>query len=253
MPKKVPCSTVKTAPALAVIATSLVPENMEKQKLAMNTWRAAGFRIASINAVDEIARLAPYFPDIDFVAAPRDARDKYGKPYIYFDDILTYFQCRDMPVCGIVKSDIFLVSPGLRDLLTKEIDKSLVFGSRVDIEENMLSEALEQAKGFDFFFFDRLLIEAYPRQHEFCLGLPWCDYWAALVPLMRRFTAKRVNYPVALHIKHTAKWTDEIWQHMGQHLGTTFKPPFELTPETMTKYADETLTIIKTLAQNIEG
>jgi hypothetical protein len=252
LPKKAVSSPVKLEANLPVIATSLVPENMEKQRLAMNTWRAAGFRIASINAVDEIAKLAPYFPDIDFVAAQRDARDKYGKPYIYFDDILTYFQYRDMRVCGIVKSDIFLVNPSLRDLLGKEIDKSIIFGSGLDIEENISPQAIEQAKRFDYFFFDRQIIEAYPRQFEFCLGLPWCDYWAALVPLMRRFTAKRISYPIALHVKHKAAWPDSIWYHMGRHLGATFKPPFELSMETMEKYAEETLTIIKTLAQNIE-
>lgn len=252
IPKKVVVNKVKTELPAPVIATSFTPENVEKQKLAMSTWQAAGFHIVSINAVDEIAKLMPYFPDTDFVAAQRDARDKHGRPYIYFDDFLTYFQCRDMRVCGIVKSDIFLVNPNFKNLLSKEIDKSIIFGSGLDLEENISPEALEQAKDFDFFFFDRQVIEAYPRQFEFCLGLPWCGYWAALVPLMRRFTAKRVCNPIALHIKHKAKWSEDIWHDMGRHLGTTFKPPFELTTETMSKYADETLTIIKTLAQNIE-
>lgn len=250
-PKKVQHLKSKTETAAKpVVVTSLTPRNLEQQMVAMNTWREGGFRIVSINAVDEIAVLANHFPHIEFVAAARDARERYGKPYIYFDDVLSFFEKRDIPVCGIVNSDIFLINNGLKTLIDREVEESMIFGSRLDVDQP-LSQAREYDKGFDFFFFDRRLINVYPRQTEFCLGMPWWDYWAPLVPLMHKFTAKRITSPTVMHIKHDTCWSWENWYSMGQEMGKTFKPPFELTSETMMKYLDETLTIIKTLAKEI--
>lgn len=232
------------------IATSLSLENVNIQKIAMRTWQTAGFRLVSVNPLDSIAALQHQFPDVEFIAAPRDGRQQYGKPLVYFDDLLSYFKNREIPLCGIINPDICLLNNSFYDFIKKEAPDSFIFGSRVDVDSLSSPEGQFYNSGFDYFFFDREILQYYPEQN-FCLGLPWLDYWAVIVPLMRKVPVKRVTAPVVLHVKHPQTADAITWINLGMALSSHFHPPFDLSPETMTRYANETLTIINKLSQEV--
>ncbi|MPL68048.1 hypothetical protein SDC9_13761 [bioreactor metagenome] len=232
------------------IATSLRPSSDDIQKIAMQTWLDAGFHVVSLNALDTIAQLKPKFPDIEFIATTRDGREQHGKPFIYFDDVLAYFANRDIPICGIISPDLCLLDKNFQEFVRVEASNSCVFGSRVDVDSLSSAQGQIYNIGFDYFFFDRQIIPYYPQQN-FCLGLPWCDYWAVIVPLMRKFQVKRVSAPVTLHVKHPPSGDANSWLQFGIDLSTHFKPPFSLSAETMARYAEETLTIINKLSQEV--
>lgn len=232
------------------IATSLHPGSEDIQKIAMQTWLDAGFYIVSLNALDTIAQLKPKFPDIEFIATIKDGREQHGKPFIYFDDILSYFANRAIPICGIISPDLCLMDNTFHELIKQETPGSFVFGSRIDVDSLSSPQGQFYNIGFDYFFFDRQIIPYYPQQN-FCLGLPWCDYWAVIVPLMRKLPVKRITAPVALHVKHPPSGDVNSWLKLGMDLSTHFKPPFSLSAETMARYADETLTIINRMSQEV--
>jgi hypothetical protein len=234
------------------ILTSIMPGNEVNQRTAIATWKQQGFHVVSINCAEERYQLAAKFPDIAFVTAQRDGRSKWGKPYVYFDDLLTYFRHSDYPICGIVNSDICLWKENLLQSVTEAAENSFLFGSRIDVDSLSSMQGNMYHAGFDYFFFDRRVLDLYPPE-EFCLGLPWWDYWAALLPLIGpdKVPCKRVTTPIALHVKHPANWDIQSWLEMGNTLGKYLRPPFTLSQETMPRFLSETVTIIHKLSQPV--
>lgn len=232
------------------VATALRPDNITIEKIAMETWLNAGFNVVSVNAPDDIATLQSEFPAVDFVAGQRDGRLQYGQQATYFDDILTYFQYRNLPICGIISPDLCLLKPNAHAFLQSTAANSFVYGSRVEVDTLASPQGQVYNIGFDYFFFDRKILPYYPKK-DFCLDLPWWDYWAILVPLMRKFPVKRLSTPIVLHVKHPPIGNKDNWLSLGQAFSDHFHPPFPLTPETIPRYADETLTIINRLSQEV--
>lgn len=200
------------------IATSLAPcKEMDIQREAVCSWQKIGFTVISVNCEEEITILKPHFPTIEFVRVFKDARKQYGKPYVYFDDIITVLLKQDCKVCGIVNSDIQLVKTELYSLLLKEAVGSLIYGSRTDVEKLTSTGGEVVQEGFDYFFFDKSVIAAYPPS-AFCLGLPCWDYWAILAPLFSGIPVKKVMTPHAYHIKHKVNWNNEISNQLFHYL-----------------------------------
>lgn len=219
------------------IATSIAPlADLPNQQKAIASWLALGFKVISVNAPDEIELVKAYFPNVEFLPASRDGRNKYGKPYVYFDDILQCLKGRDSRICGIVNSDIHLLHAGLYSFVQQEAQDAFIYGARMDIAS---LEAHTQGKwynGFDYFFFDRKVIDYYPPE-EFYIGLPWWDYWAVLMPLMKNVIVKKLTTPVAYHVIHTpGNLQAGSWIPLGLVIGKYARPPFPLTEETMARY-----------------
>lgn len=206
------------------IATSLAPgKDLHNQRMAINSWLKLGFRVISMNSLEEIAVLQSYFPDIEFVKAHRDGRDMFDKPYIYFDDCLEYFAKSDSRICGIVNSDIYLLKEEFYSFLKKEAVHSFVYGSRVDVEaiEDLSGDFFEL--GFDYFFFNKQIVSHYPRSN-FLIGLPMWDFWAVLIPIYFRIPVKKVITPHAYHIMHKTNWDRKIWCVFRDELLRYIKP-----------------------------
>lgn len=189
-----------------VLATSLAAsKDIKNQYEAVASWKKLGFSVTSINSPDEIDLLQPQFPDINFVRAHRDVRAEFGKPYIYFDDILSYLAESDTEICGIINSDIHLHDNRIYSFVRREAPGSLLYGSRIDVAALNNLRGKENYYGFDYFFFDRELIPYYPKS-QFCIGLPYWDYWIVLIPLFYRIPAKRMVKAQIYHIRHPEKW-----------------------------------------------
>lgn len=220
------------------IATSIAPQaNMANQQLAIKSWLDQGFTVIAVNTPDEIEVLEPLFPHVRFCAATHDAREKYGKPYIYFDDLLKSLYEQGSPICGIVNSDIHLSGPGLYDFIRQHAPGSFLFGARVDVDSLDRRHLGELFRGFDYFFFDRAVVPLYPPE-EFCIGLEWWDYWVVLIPLARNVPIKRIVSPIAYHIRHTPGNVGcGAWISLGHVFAKYAPPPYPLTEEAMCLYS----------------
>ncbi len=206
------------------IATSLAPgKNIEIQREAVNSWKRLGFAVLSINCGEEAAVLKLAFPDIEFVESARDARMQFGRPYIYFDDIMACLGERGSDLCGVVNSDIYFLRNEFFSFLAQEGSNSFVYGSRIDIESFTHLNGRFIQDGFDYFFFDKKVIAMYPES-QFCMGMPCWDYWAVLSPLFAGVSMKKVITPHAYHKIHKVNWNNLISNRLFQNLLHHIKP-----------------------------
>lgn len=202
------------------VATSLAPVNIELQIETIRSWEKIGFSIISVNNAEEIKILAPNFGMVNFVEAQRDASGMAGKPFVYLDDVLQTLEKTEGQICGIINSDIFLRDEsGLLEFIVEKSKEALVFGSRIDIDTIHNRNGEEYFGGFDFFFFDKKIIKLYP-QTDFCLGLPWWDYWLPLVPIINGVPVRRLITPFAYHVKHQQNWQQQFFETFGRILAT---------------------------------
>jgi glycosyltransferase involved in cell wall biosynthesis len=201
------------------IATSIAAtKDIGTQKRCIESWLHCGFKVVSINTLDEMNMVKHHFPYIEFVPANRDARAQYGKPYIYVDTILSYFTTQDCKICGIVNSDIYFGKENIPQFMYTQAMNSLVFGSRVDVTslDNLNGNFYN---GFDYFFFDRDLIKMYPPTN-FCIGLPWWDYWVPLVPILSKISVKKVINPICYHVLHPSNYSIAIYKNLAMQMAT---------------------------------
>ena len=202
----------------AIIATSIAPFDIEKQKAAIATWLTIGFKVVSFNCPEEIEQVHSYFPKVTFIPAKRDARPLTGKPLIFFDDILNFFTNSDISICGIVNSDIILkVDHEFMAFLKQETKNSMVVGCRVGVKNSDLQHGKIYIHGFDYFFFDRSIIECYPK-NSFAIGAPWWDYWAVFVPLTKNIPVKQLIPPLGYHVDHPYKWSKRLWHTFAERI-----------------------------------
>jgi len=198
------------------IATSIVPRNFELQRTAINSWLTLGFKVISINSAEEAAIVSQQFPDIPVKIANRTAFATTGKPYVYFDDICHSLFEMKSDVCGIVNSDIFLkADSGFVEFISRVAADGLLFGSRIDVESMTNFDGEKFIYGFDFFFFGKGVLKLFPKS-EFCLGVPWWDYWAPFVPLVKGVPCSELISPIAFHLKHETKWASELFCDYGR-------------------------------------
>ena len=216
------------------IATSIAPgANLANQQQAISSWRRQGFRVISVNCAEEIEVLAPHFPHILFVTASRDAREKFGKPYVFFDDLLRALHEQGTPLCGIVNSDIHLLDTRLYQFVQQEAAGALLFGARLDVDSIEQCQQGEWYRGFDYFFFDQSIITLYPAE-DFCIGLPWWDYWVVLIPLINSIPVKKLVSPAAYHVRHMpGNLNSGSWIPLGLIYAKYFATPFEVTEGTI--------------------
>lgn len=196
-----------------VVATSIVPRNLENQKKAIDTWIEAGIKVVSFNCIEEFEKIKNHFKEVDFVIVERDARNEYKKPYIYFYDIMLFFQNISANICGIINSDIHFrdIDDGFIQFVKNEAEKAVIFGSRIEIDSIDSYNGFMLNNGFDYFFFNRQISFLYPNE-DFCLGQPVWDYWILFIPIINRIQIKKIVNPIAYHIKHPINWSTDTDQ-----------------------------------------
>ena len=114
-----------------VLATSITPNRIEIQKMAINTWLNVGFTVVSLNTKEEVQMLQPHFPHIKFHIVKRSAKERYGKPFVYIYDFMSYLKNTNYKIVGIINSDIHFkgVKDDFIDFICKEASGSLVYWS----------------------------------------------------------------------------------------------------------------------------
>ncbi|GGA22529.1 glycosyltransferase [Okeania sp. KiyG1] len=205
-----------------VIVTSIAPGNEKNQLSAIESWQKVGFTVVSLNNQAEINNLESIYKDVTFYPVKRDAKAIVGRPLIYVDDLLLYLKKYGTKICGIINSDIRLeVGEDFLSFISQKAENSVIFGSRVDIESAELTGGEVYQRGFDIFFFDKVLLEEFPISN-FCLGLPWWDLWIPSMAIKKGLNSKYLVTPVIYHLKHKLNYSNDFWQTMGIHFADFF-------------------------------
>jgi glycosyltransferase involved in cell wall biosynthesis len=209
--------SVLPAPRIEIV-TSLVPRHDELQRLAIRSWLKLGFAVTTLNPPDEEDFLRQAYPEVRIVTAPRDGRQEVGKPCVYLDDILAYMKTSPAEIVGIVNSDVFLdADAGLIEFLCREARGALVYGSRQEVDSLHSATGWTYTLGFDFFFFDPVLIAAFPKS-KFMLGVPWWDYWVPFLLAQKAIPIKLLDAPIAYHVSHPVAYSTKQMRDFGRHL-----------------------------------
>ncbi|NEQ35200.1 MAG: glycosyltransferase [Okeania sp. SIO3I5] len=205
-----------------VIVTSIAAGNEKNQLSAIESWQKSGFNVVSLNNEAEINRLEYIYKDVTFYPVKRDAKAIVGRPLIYVDDLLLYLKQYGTKICGIINSDIRLeAGENFLSFISQQAENSVIFGSRVDIDSFELTGGKIYERGFDIFFFDKLLLEEFPIS-KFCLGLPWWDLWIPSMAIKKGLNSKYLVTPVVYHLKHKINYSNDFWQTMGIHFADFF-------------------------------
>ncbi|MEY3198764.1 MAG: hypothetical protein RJA13_722 [Bacteroidota bacterium] len=229
MAKIVSTVLVETADKIAsspdgniLIATSIAPRNTDVQVAAINSWVSQGFSIISFNIQEEIEQLKDLFNDVQFVCVSRDARLETGKPLVYLDDIFSYFKTINTDICGIINSDIHLKPTNdFLAMIKKEIDNSIIFSSRVDVDSLEYPMGKMYLHGFDVFFLDKSVLTQIPSS-LFCLGAPWWDYFIPMIAQQKSLSLKYLVTPFAYHVKHQINYQAQTWLKFGIYFTKLF-------------------------------
>lgn len=236
---------------ITIVTSLAVSKDLFIQKNALNSWLTCGFHVVSMNIQREINLLEHDFPAIEFVRPHRDASERYGKPYIYIDDILAYFARQNSTICGIVNSDIHFPKENLSEFFHQEVPSSLVFGSRLDIKSFDHMSSGTMYSGFDYFFFDQELINFYPPSN-FCMGLPWWDYWLPLFAIVSKLPVKRLTTPIGYHLIHPNNYSISLWRELALEMAKELSPTQDQNKISFGHLHRFCLNTINTFSHNIE-
>lgn len=206
------------------IATSISPQRVQQQVSALQTWLNQGFQVISLNAKDEIIQLKEQIHGIELVPVNRDARKYFRKPVVYIIDILRYLQDNGEAIVGILNSDIYFKEKGsFADEIRKISNHSVVLASRTNISSLNDLQGATYNYGFDAFFIDQKLLHLFPES-QYCLGIPWWDYWLPLIAIKKGLTLKLMKNKKLYHIEHKVNYSLEVWREMGIEFAEEFIP-----------------------------
>ncbi|GEM_PF-336284 len=193
------------------IATSVSTKNIDLQKRAIASWRHHGFHVVSVNIASEIDMLRPNFPGVDFVEVQRYGREGGGQPMIFLDDVFAVLKASSVMVCGIINPDIHLrPDVDLHGFIMSEAKGSLISCHRYDVENLSLVPGKPYLNGYDFFFFDKSILEKIPLS-TFYLGSALWDVWVPLAAFLKGVRLKRCIAALGFHIVHQNHFDEKEW------------------------------------------
>lgn len=209
-----------------LVATSIAPNKIDEQVAAIDSWVNLGFKVISINTQDEINAVSQFFPKIEFVVAKYNSEQITGKKHIYFDAIKNALLNESFRNVGIINSDIILRSQdNLISKLIENLNDSMIFGSRTDIEDLNSFNGEKYNWGFDYFFFDKEILSKIPES-EFCIGMPWWDYWVPTILINKKVKVKYLENEIAFHIKHNTNYSNDLWIYFAKHFSKLLYPNY---------------------------
>jgi len=214
------------APSPLIVATSIIPgRDQTLHKATIESWRAIGCEVISVNGADEAAKLRAEYPGLTVIAVSATAERYARKPVPYIHDLLKTLRsacaAHNVPIAqctlGIINADIFFRDvPDFAGTLRREAKGALILGPRVDVDASASFTAYRPSGdetysvGYDYFFMSGDVLDDF-ADSPFCMGMPFWDYWMPLAALLQGRTLKSLQSPVALHVTHDTRWDSSIY------------------------------------------
>lgn len=213
----------------AVAVTSLPPTAGPRCRLALDSWRAAGFStIVSVNAAEEIAALAGRFPDVAFVAARKTALAEYGRACPAVGEMLAAGAEVGAPAVAVLNADIVLdAGADFAARLATAARGGLAAACRVDVGPHTPGQLGPSSSYYDVGFDLCAVDAAYAQRPElegFWLGLPWWDYALPLAVARAGGIPRFCAAPVLRHAAHGAAWSHRAFLALGRRFADRFWP-----------------------------
>lgn len=213
------------------MVTSIAPKDMELQKLALDSWINAGFRVVSCNISDEIQIIKKNFPRVEFVEMKKDGREVMGKPCPYIYDMLQVAKERAEDVCGIVNSDIHLhkFTNDMYAYIYEQAKEQLLFMRRNDIDKLEDIDSLNYQMylgGIDVFFFHKDMVRML-EDDGLLIGQAMWDYWFPIMLSEQGVKIREIVNPMIFHVRHAQRWNRDVTVSISEKICKKHFPEVE--------------------------
>ncbi len=206
------------------IAPWLKGDEVAHQRACIESWRSAGFKVASVNGSSEQQDVAALDLGIEILCAT-----EVGKPRIV--DVFAAIRAKDCRYAGIINADCTILQyPDLSEKLRPELGGTLLCAERVDVDASSLLQP-EVCSGFDAFFFEASNIPV-DFSPTFRIGQPWWDYCFPLAAAFQCTRVSTMDLPLLRHTLHEQSWNQEDWERIGQHFWSLLREWHDLNQST---------------------
>lgn len=189
---------------------------IEYQRKCLKSWVDAGFKVYSINSVNE--SLPEHLEGLISVKrVDRDAFEQTGKHLLHLQDIMAVIgETVQKGAFAITNADIFFTD----DNVLSNTVRSLMRGEcliehRYDVDDIRKSEGEIYKSGYDFFSFNVDDISKL-QCDGLVFGVPWWDHALPINALLAGLARKRVGRPLVYHLKHEERWNIALWVQFGE-------------------------------------
>jgi hypothetical protein len=173
------------------------------QEACALSWKAAGFRIVSLNSPPEIERFRSRLQGIEFQELPA------GRSRPLITDFFAAARARG-PVVGIINADCMMLPPFDFINRLKHGIGGIAIAERIDVNPDTLRQIGRNGCGFDAFFFDVHALTKIKYDDHWRIGEVWYDFWLPMAFKVAGFDIKTLPAPILLHLNH-----DQVWDWPG--------------------------------------
>ena len=183
---------------------------------AIHSWtRIPSVEIHSVNTSTEIKTLKenPVFSTVIFHETPESQTglESIGKPYVYFNSIISCGLTFTPKKIILLNSDIILNPNVSVEIIENELDRlqtsryDLIYMHRNDFDENNYKELSYYLYGVDVFVMSQKLLQSFPST-QFMMGQPWIDYFIPHWAIRNNMSVSSWNTRTWLHRRHQSAW-----------------------------------------------
>jgi len=199
-----------------IAITSIAPghKNYDSQLKAIQSWKAVGYDVVSLNSEEEIEKLKD-FTGVKFIKTSRHNKQIFGKPYVIVSALIDYLKEVKSEHSLIINSDIIIKDEtGYTEKLKSMSENGIIVMNRRDFENDINNSILFE-DGFDAFFINRKFLDVFP-QTILCLGQCHWDYWLPYVSVINNVKIFRNREPYIFHVKHQVQYSKNNWYKTGE-------------------------------------
>lgn len=184
------------------------PERREAQRAFLESWRASGLEVVSINHPSEIEDLVAAYPGVRFVPTEQTGVQTFGRHYPRINALLDYIATIGETTM-IVNADLRLeVAPGWWAELWNSADAGLPYLLQYNCHPDGRREL--EPWGVSAFIVHPRLCSRFVKS-TLCLGMPWWDYWPTAVAVAAGQRLYSPTTVLAYHTTHPGNWTVDHW------------------------------------------
>jgi hypothetical protein len=201
------------------------------QRMCIESWKRAGFEPISVNSISEACSSS-----IRVISVSRDASAITGRPHVFLTDLLAVasIEARGRPFV-LMNADLLI--PPTTALVAKVAQLragEFIFSRRIDVDQLGQMDGVPFYYGYDFFAGHADDISGLPDS-GMVFGVPWWDHFLPLMMFMQGCHICQTE-PVVLHLDHTGRWNEAIFEIFGQRFvaestacfrGKTYRSRFE--------------------------
>lgn len=188
-----------------MILTTISPANVQRQKIAIDSWLKLGYTVKSINSKSDIIKAKEFF-DIEFVETDKLGTE-FGKDYVRLNGITDLIDTD----CFVINSDIELT----HKLPLAVKGNSFTIYSRSDYAD-IHQRATKFPSGFDAFYITKEFAKQIPES-KLVIGQCHWDYFLPIIAIRNNYHLFTPYKSGMYHKTHAIQYSLDKWRLTGKY------------------------------------